>query len=1008
VGIHSIEFLRTKNVRRYVRRQRGPTAVTTAIGTALQPHCTMWRGSVPSDGRRELGVDEFGPGEYDDGGEVNPFAAGWLRNAEQLLSDDAGEVNPFAPPGWHGNVDRSPSNDDAGEVNPFAAGWHGDANRSPSDDDDGEVNPFAAGWHGDANQLLSDDDASEVNPCAPPDWYGDADQRRSAVLRGDERCGLDVEKLDVDECDNGSATSSGAARRHRATDKWHSEVGAPPGYVDFGRPIGHKGRIGALRHPFGDDDIITRRYTVTWGFFGLLVIFLILLSPLSPLFFEAVRSMAVPWLQGIAFLLVTLLFGFVLVMIQKLNRPTRVRWAFTKSCLPVFMLTALAVTTTRQFVQQLYFADCEAPYFGPSGGGARTSYNCPGYGTRCDRCHGHGTPYFNASATDWALVSCACDESWGPSHYEHAVEPCSVREDGEEPTDQCTDCVWCQGYGIATVTAAGGCECDCSAGYERKVADGKCTPQSATSYSDDAITRIDDAVEQQFKAMMAVSAILAGVALVGILLYGRLILFHSGYITTPTFSDRHRDKMRMAAASAIGFQGSSLPPPMPTPPLLPGTAGAVPRMLRWLSRAYARVSVHDAVGESGAFVYPTTVLLAGVITPFALAYGCVYIYFLFEIHVIAELERLDDTLNYYRAKNTEYLQSLRSLDSTYCGTPATISGCTAIEGAIGYLTELDHYLATSDEWIGNLATAALYALIAAEAVAAVYAMGMVWKNIAGFKRWTLTSFAGGTVPGFNVTTNRKGQDVARSATFIAVFVSTHFLGMLGVLTFLWTIFTLIGWNRFGNVVSKQTAAIGSYAVGYLVVKLFLRRVVCNTWLSTEGSARRPRALSDFTFCLCVYYVFTGILAALTRIVMFVPFMFVAFCRLDRSMFPEGWQHWDTPHRAFQSTVQHHTRTTNPIAWVFAEQLFEANRTFRARAVGDPATSTAPPPAARRARNRWQVARTLIANPKLQQLRRRSAEARSPPTESGTESDEPRSSAVVHNAAFAGLDGEASA
>jgi uncharacterized membrane protein len=117
--------------------------------------------------------------------------------------------------------------------------------------------------------------------------------------------------------------------------------------------------------------------------------------------------------------------------------------------------------------------------------------------------------------------------------------------------------------------------------------------------------------------------------------------------------------------------------------------------------------------------------------------------------------------------------------------------------------------------------------------------------------------SGKKIAGYNVTTNRVGQDVARSASFLAIFVSTHFLGMLGLLGVLWAIFTLLGWNQFGSLVSGKSTAILSYIVGYLVVKIFLTRVVMHKWLSEKGSAKRPRYLSDFTFCLSVYHVFTG-------------------------------------------------------------------------------------------------------------------------------------------------------
>jgi len=295
--------------------------------------------------------------------------------------------------------------------------------------------------------------------------------------------------------------------------------------------------------------------------------------------------------------------------------------------------------------------------------------------------------------------------------------------------------------------------------------------------------------------------------------------------------------------------------------------------------------------------------------------------------------------------------------------------------AIDYAAQAHSFLSSTTDYTGNLSSAMVRGLVAAEVIGVLFSLMMVWKNVSGFKKWTLASFSGRTVPGYNITTNRAAQDLGRSATFVAIFVSTHFLGMVGVVVVLWTIFTLVDWTRFDALVAGQLNAILAYVVAYIVVKMALKRIVCNKWLSTAGTARQPRALSDFIFCLSIFHIFTGLLASVTRLVMFIPIMFYRFCRLDQNMFPEGWQSWDTPFRACQSLLQHHTRTTNPLAFVFAEYLFEGTKPNRARSVAKAngvSTSDALLPSQQRAHIRWHLAKTLINNPSLCELRVRPA------------------------------------
>lgn len=284
---------------------------------------------------------------------------------------------------------------------------------------------------------------------------------------------------------------------------------------------------------------------------------------------------------------------------------------------------------------------------------------------------------------------------------------------------------------------------------------------------------------------------------------------------------------------------------------------------------------------------------------------------------------------------------------------------------------MNSFLGNTQGWIENLPTAMLHGAIVAAVIACMFALAMVVKNVAGYKSWVLATYAGKKVDGCNVSIDRGPHTAARSAAFVAVFVSTHVIAMATVFFFVWGLATLLGWSRFHELAAGHETAVLSFVIAYFIVKLWLNKIVANKWLSDKGSAKRPRALEDYVFCLSIYHAFTGILAAAQRIVFYVPFMFYQFCSLDESMFPPRWQAYDAPYRAFQANLQHHTRTTNPLAFVFAEELFNANRSFRARSVAGSGIydEDGGSPAARRAVNRWWLAITLARNPDLTALRK---------------------------------------
>lgn len=270
----------------------------------------------------------------------------------------------------------------------------------------------------------------------------------------------------------------------------------------------------------------------------------------------------------------------------------------------------------------------------------------------CTACSGHGTPYYNASATDYGFISCHCDGNWIPSHGNYSTVisgledrrgntlmtpfvgqyPCMITSlDENYPAfwdEVCTDCNWCTGNGVATLlptsqSARGEtpCACTCNEGfrgprcnYANASSGGATASVSASAYIvPDAEKRIVDAVLARNNALIIMTLLLSAVAAVGLALFCRLACFHWKCFNVHAFSDQLRQRLRAAAAAAVhAHPGTSLPPPV------------LPQSDTWVHRLYAKIK--NAVGEKGAFTYPTIVLLAGTVTPVILIYSCFYIY----------------------------------------------------------------------------------------------------------------------------------------------------------------------------------------------------------------------------------------------------------------------------------------------------------------------------------------------------------------------------------------------
>jgi hypothetical protein len=390
-------------------------------------------------------------------------------------------------------------------------------------------------------------------------------------------------------------------------------------------------------------------------------------------------------------------------------------------------------------------------------------------------------------------------------------------------------------------------------------------------------------------------------------------------------------------------------------------------------------SLKTSLGEDGMFSYPSAVLIATFVTPILL----VWLYAV-SLHLVSILVSLLDDVSASLASfdgRAELAQSVvRANAAAMCGNDTQCM--EALEEILSVVGTARSTAGSLHSWIGNTPDVIHITFLVSTSVSFVVVLSLVVRNVIDFKVWNLRIWAGQKLGGFNVTTGRKGHDIARSAEYVAVFASTHIIGYATMSLTLGVLFTLVAYSKTWVLILEHMQFLLTYIIVYVIVYYLLRTVVGNTWLSDGEYAKRPRRLSNFLSGLSVYYITSALLAAVSRLVIAVPYFFYMFCRVHYSPFAGAWQRYDYPFRASQSLLQHHTRSQNAHMIGFAGALVQSTEPHRksamaaseARLIAGEAVGATPLEAPRwhnhgaRARNQWRVAYTLVANPELIALR----------------------------------------
>jgi hypothetical protein len=398
----------------------------------------------------------------------------------------------------------------------------------------------------------------------------------------------------------------------------------------------------------------------------------------------------------------------------------------------------------------------------------------------------------------------------------------------------------------------------------------------------------------------------------------------------------------------------------------------------WHQRAWQTVCAFVAtwLGEEGAFVYPPTVIIAAIVTVL------IQVMFLAGVRILAHVcagyisllqhEAVDAQAGLANAETLlKTVEVLCREDGGFRTEYAAQICRIEYRGAVGAVSTAKSLLGRLDGTIANLPAALSTGMQWASALCFIGVLWVILQNVGGIKAWCIRTTAGEIIPGYNVTTQRRKLDAARSAEYIAIFISCHFLSCFTASFTFAVVFTILGWSTAWAWIEGQLSAILAFLVFYCIMYYFLREYVGNRLLTDHGqAARKPRAMTNFIACLCMWYIITGLMAALIRLVIYLPITFMRFCRLDITLVPPEWQRWDLAFRSCHALLAHHTRTTNPIQFSFCELLFDAQHDARRHLLNQTEPGAHEPPstpttdASRRARTRWLLAKTLISNPSL--------------------------------------------
>mmetsp|Transcript_14298 Transcript_14298/g.42886 ORF Transcript_14298/g.42886 Transcript_14298/m.42886 type:complete len:995 (-) Transcript_14298:239-3223(-) len=212
--------------------------------------------------------------------------------------------------------------------------------------------------------------------------------------------------------------------------------------------------------------------------------------------------------------------------------------------------------------------------------------------------------------------------------------------------------------------------------------------------------------------------------------------------------------------------------------------------------------------------------------------------------------------------------------------------------------------------------------------------------------------------------------------YVGIALSSSIFGfMLVSLLFTAAIFIVINDDIIEFLIDYVLRPFLAWLGSFLLLKHVFNPLVLQGWCSDGRSIKRPVSFAYAIFTLMLYQLFTGFFSAIFRLVSMLGWCFVAVLRLDMTIFPKELAGMDAGYMAFCSNVYFRHQHSNAVLQEAVRAFADIDRGEETEGEGEggstekTALETEKSEAHRRARNRWQVAYTLLKNPALVKLRR---------------------------------------
>eukprot|EP00635_Sarcinochrysidales_sp_CCMP3193_P009927 CAMPEP_0118890098 /NCGR_PEP_ID=MMETSP1166-20130328/726_1 /TAXON_ID=1104430 /ORGANISM="Chrysoreinhardia sp, Strain CCMP3193" /LENGTH=376 /DNA_ID=CAMNT_0006828699 /DNA_START=321 /DNA_END=1451 /DNA_ORIENTATION=+ len=250
-------------------------------------------------------------------------------------------------------------------------------------------------------------------------------------------------------------------------------------------------------------------------------------------------------------------------------------------------------------------------------------------------------------------------------------------------------------------------------------------------------------------------------------------------------------------------------------------------------------------------------------------------------------------------------------------------------------------------------------------IALVATLALVTTYVPSFDRSVARAARGGYRRGPGVPP-RPEERVAYGANLFGAFVSIALLSFifLSIVVALGTM-CLVNQGIRDFLWDHRALAI-SYGISY-VLKTFVLQPAVFHYYATDGFLVKR----DVPFYVCnvawiAYGVIVGATVAVARVGLYFAFSLVASADLGDCFLPEPVANVDYAHMAYTAEVHLHNNHHNTVAHVFADNLRDEVRGND----DDDDDESSRRQTRSRVRNKWQLAYTLIHNPKLRIERRR--------------------------------------